>query len=240
MDERQDNQTPLIPETSLEDLQKQAIEPYTVCVIPCKISSTRLPNKNFLPVDDYPMMMWAVMKAMCCPQIDLICISTDNAELLKEKVPSLSAKMFDDIAMLQRGSEFLHPDTPIYNLITEAIQALAFNQLLKKAPTHVVMMQPNVPTLPQEVINDLVAAVVTGPNNVSRHFTLVPSTIFKEHIAGIMTGGCDAYKIAALTSPQYMDSYNYSVISADPEVHTAEDLEEVERILEERKKEEEE
>lgn len=226
----------MIPETSLEDLHKQATKPYTVCIIVCKVSSTRLPGKNFLEVDDYPMMMWAVMKAMCCPQIDLVCISTDNREILMEKVPNLNARMFDDIVLAQRGPEFMHPDTPIYNLIMEAIQALAINEAFERPPTHVVMMQPNVPTIPQEVINDLVDAVVTGPYNVARHFFVNPD-IDNEWLSGVMTGGCDAYKIAALTSPVAMDSYNFCVLSADPEVHDEESLELVNSIIKDRNRE---
>jgi len=238
MDERQDHKTPLIPETSLKDLQRRAKESYCVAVIPCKCGSRRLPDKNFLDVDGFPMVMWTVMKAMCCPNIDLVCISTDNTELFIEKVPNLSARMFDQVALLQRGPEFMHPDTPVYNLIMEAIQGLGYNKVLKRPPTHVVMMQPNVPTVPQEVINDLVRAVVEGESNVARHFSVTLDCFDKEWVSGVMTGGCDAYKIAALTNPVAMDSYNYCIISADLEVHTAEDLKMVEELLEERKKDE--
>lgn len=238
MDEGQDNKTPMIPETSLKDLQAQATKPYTVCVIPCKVSSARLPGKNFMEVDDYPMMMWAVMKAMCCPQIDLVCISTDNRDLLMEKVPNLKAKMFDEIVLAQRGPDFLHPDTPIYNLIMEAIQALAVNEALERPPTHVVMMQPNVPTIPQVVINSLVFAVVVENFNVARHYyTTVVRGTESNRLGGVMTGGCDAYKIAALTSPVAMDSYNYAIITADPEVHEQESLELVNEIIKDRKRE---
>ena len=232
MDERQDHKTPLIPETSLKDLQRKAKESYCVAVIPCKCGSRRLPDKNFLEVAEFPMVLWAVMKAHCCPHIDLVCISTDDADLLMEKVPSLSARMFDEVAVVKRGPEFMHPDTPVYNLIMEAIQSLAVNDVLKRPPTHVVMMQPNVPSLPQIIVNDLVKSVVEGESNVARHFSVTTECFNKEWVSGVMTGGCDAYKIAALTNPVAMDSYNYCVISADLEIHTAEDLKMVEELLE--------
>ena len=236
MDDRQDNKPPLIPESSFEDMRKKATKPYAVAILPCKIGSTRLPNKNFLEVDGYPMMMWSLMKAVCCPHIDLICISTDNTELLQEKVPNIGASMFDDVILLQREAVNMHPETPIFNLVVAALTTLAAKDALKRPPTHVVMMQPNVPTIPQEVINELVAAVVTGPYNVSRHFSVNLDCFDKEWVSGVMTGGCDAYKISALTSPVHMDSYNYAVITADPEVHDQEGLDRVNSIIEERKK----
>ena len=221
----------------MKELEDKIRTPYCVCVIPCKISSNRLGEKNFLEVDGYPMMMWALMKAMCCPQIDLVCISTDNTELLQEKVPNIGASMFDDVILLQREAVNMHPETPIFNLVVAALTTLAAKDALKRPPTHVVMMQPNVPTIPQEVINELVAAVVTGPYNVSRHFSVNLDCFDKEWVSGVMTGGCDAYKISALTSPVHMDSYNYAVITADLEVHTQVDLDKVNTIIEERNKE---
>jgi len=240
MDERQDNKAPLIPETTLRELQGQATKPYCVAVIPCKCGSTRLPDKNFLEVLGFPMVVWSVMKAICCPHINQVVISTDNTELFLEKAPNLQAKMFDDVACLQRGTAFMHPDTPIYSLIGEALQGLAANEHLERPPTHVVMLQPNVPSLPQILVNDLVKAVVEGPYNVARHYSVALECFDKEWVSGKMTGGCDAYKIAALVDPTHMDSYNYSIISADLEIHTEEDLKMVEDLLEQRMKDKEE
>jgi len=98
----------------------------------------------------------------------------------------------------------------------------------------------DLPSLPQVIVNDLVKAVVEGPYNVARHYSVTSECFDKEWVAGVMTGGCDAYKIAALVDPTHMDSYNYSIISADLEIHTAEDLKMVEDLLEQRMKDKEE
>lgn len=199
---------------------KEMKGPYTVCVIPCKVTSRRLPDKNFQEVEGYPMMLWAVMKAMCCPDIDLVVVSTDNADELMRKAPSFGSPRFDRVILLKR-EQYTGPDDPIYAVVVETIRVLMANEALERDVTNVVMMQPNVPTIDQAVINRLVAAVVREGYNVARHFDQ----------SGAMTGGCDAYKIGALSSPVLMDSYNFAVFTNDVEVHDKDDLELVRQVM---------
>lgn len=194
--------------------------PYTVAVIPCKVASRRLADKNFREVGGKPMMLWAVMKAMCCPDINLVAVSTDDTDALLAQVPQFNSSIFDRVVLMKRY-ENTGPEDPIYSVVVEALQLLAKHEMLERDITHVVMMQPNVPTISQAVINRLVAAVVHEPYNVARHFDK----------SGAMTGGCDAYKIGALQSPVLMDSYNFGMWTDDTEIHTAEDLELAEQVM---------
>jgi len=199
---------------------KKVSAPYVVAVIPCKTLSDRLPFKNFQDVGGKPMMLWAVMRAMCCPDIDLVAISTENSDEVMKRVPQLSSSIFDRVILMDRV-EARHPNDPLFAVVIDALHQLGIKGVMERDPTHLVLLQPNVPTLDQGVVNRLVAAVVHDNFNVARHFD--PS--------GAMTGGCDAYKIGALQSPIVMDSYNYAVVTNDIEVHTAEDLEVVRQVV---------
>jgi hypothetical protein len=224
-------------ERSLEEMERDAQRTLTVCVIPCKVDSRRLEHKNFLEVDGGKMITHVMLKALNCPNIDLVAVSTDDVDAFLEQCPEVNSSVFEEVFIFPRGEEFRHPDTSIFMLILEALQTLEANNALEGPPTHVVMMQPNVPTIPQEAIDALVAAVVTGPHNVARHFCVSPfSVLVEDQVAGAMTGGCDAYKIGALNSPVNMDSYNFAVMTGDPEIHDAAELEVAERIMQERKK----
>jgi hypothetical protein len=225
-------------ERSLSEMKAEAETTYCIGIIPCKTGSARLANKNFLEVDGRPMVVNTVVKAMSCPHIDMVCISTDNPDLLQDKAPHLCLPTFDAVRVAYRSPNVMHPETPIYNIIGDALKHLAQNNQFERAPTHVVMMQPNVPGIDQEVINELVAAVVEGPYNVARHYSVSIKDVLKgdDWIRGPMTGGCDAYKIGALTDPTMMDSYNYAVLTTDLEVHTQDDLDMAIDLMKERRR----
>lgn len=224
MDNGQHPDEEISRELTSDELVAEVNRKFTCCIIPCKIDSNRLKSKNFREVNGRPMIIWTVLKAMACPHIDMIAISTDDHEKFKEILPEISLSVFDEVVIVQRGEAYLDPTTPIYNLVLEALNTLDGHGLLEIAPTHVVMLQPNVPGIPQEVIDDLVGAVVEGSYNVARHF----------NSSGAMTGGCDAYKVGALTMVQNMDSYNYGRWTEDVEVHDEAELELVDQAMKKR------
>ena len=192
-----------------------------IAIIPCKITSRRLPHKNFIEVNGTPMTIWTLWKALHCPYIDHVAISTDNIDMVIDKLPQLDNSAFSRAMLVSRGEYVRHPDVALYLVIRDAIKMLTTGMYVQDNPTHVVLMQPNVPTLPQYAIDQVVEAVVEGKYNVARHYNL----------EGAETGGCCAYKAHALMEVAIMDSDNFAVLSADPEVHTLEDLSIVDRIF---------
>jgi len=198
------------------ELLRSVLSPERLCVavIPCKLSSARLSKKNVRQIGGVPMVLHAVVKALSCPYVDLVVVSTDDATLLQEEVPQFKSSLFDASYIIQRSGPACHPDAVVYSIVQDALQLLGLHGIIKQTVTHLVMMQPNVPTLPQDVVDKLVKAVVVEDYNVARHFDT----------GGAMTGGCDAYKFAAFQSVQLMDAYNFAVLTPDLEIHTEEDL----------------
>jgi N-acylneuraminate cytidylyltransferase len=207
----------------VEELRADVMRPKRLCVaiIPCKMTSKRLPRKNLRLVAGIPMVLHALMKAKSCPFIDMVVVSTDNVEELQKELPQLKSSLFEDVYLVQRSGALCQPETPIYLIVQDALQILARARVIDRSITHLVMLQPNVPTLPHEAVDLLVEAVVVKNYNVARHF----------NTSGAMTGGCDAYKFPAFQSAQLMDTYNFGFMSPDLEIHTEEDLVMAEQVF---------
>jgi len=192
-----------------------------IAVIPAKVVSQRLHEKNFTKVNGTPMTIWVLWKALQCPYIDHVVVSTDDMEVFLEKLPELDHPVFKDVMAVSRGPDVRHPEVALYWVIRDALSMVTSGGYVQDDPTHVVLMQPNVPTIPQEVIDRLVKAVVEEHYNVARHYNL----------EGAETGGCDAYKIQALMEAPIMDADNFAMWSDDPEVHDIHDLNVVDQIF---------
>lgn len=53
----------------------------TICLIPAKGCSTRLPRKNLLPLNGTPLVVRAIEKARCSNLFDIVCVSTEDEEV---------------------------------------------------------------------------------------------------------------------------------------------------------------
>jgi len=53
----------------------------TLCVIPSRIGSTRLPRKPLLPIQGKPLVQWVYENASKCPILDKVIVATDNEEI---------------------------------------------------------------------------------------------------------------------------------------------------------------
>lgn len=53
----------------------------SICLIPAKGASTRLPHKNVLPLDGHPMIAYAIRKAIKSNIFDTVCVSTEDEEI---------------------------------------------------------------------------------------------------------------------------------------------------------------
>jgi 3-deoxy-manno-octulosonate cytidylyltransferase (CMP-KDO synthetase) len=52
-----------------------------ICVIPSRISSTRLPRKPLLPIQGKPMIQWVYENALRCDLLDDVVVATDSHEI---------------------------------------------------------------------------------------------------------------------------------------------------------------
>jgi 3-deoxy-manno-octulosonate cytidylyltransferase (CMP-KDO synthetase) len=52
-----------------------------LCVIPSRISSTRMPRKALLPIQGKPMVQWVYQNAQRCDVIEKVVVATDSEEI---------------------------------------------------------------------------------------------------------------------------------------------------------------
>ena len=55
-----------------------------IAFIPFRTGSSRLKNKNILPLADLPLAAWSVVAANKCSKIDKIILSTDSEECYQQ------------------------------------------------------------------------------------------------------------------------------------------------------------
>ena len=55
----------------------------TILIMPVKKNSSRLKNKNILPILDKPMFIFTLFEAMKCKFIDKFYVSTESEEIIK-------------------------------------------------------------------------------------------------------------------------------------------------------------
>ncbi len=53
----------------------------TVCIIPSRLHSTRLPRKPLLPIQGKPMIQWTYENAHACRQLNKVVVATDAPEI---------------------------------------------------------------------------------------------------------------------------------------------------------------
>lgn len=79
------------PEKGFEEEIKRLCRPRTVCVIPARLKSTRLPEKVLLSIAGKPMLERVYQAAIACPQFDEVVFAVD-AEVTKRLVEGFGAK----------------------------------------------------------------------------------------------------------------------------------------------------
>lgn len=88
------NPTPIVYDSHMKIL----------CVIPSRISSTRLPRKPLLPIQGKPMIQWTYENAIRCPILSDVIVATDS-----EDIANVITKIGGKVAMtdpaIPTGSE---------------------------------------------------------------------------------------------------------------------------------------
>ena len=76
----------------------------TLCVIPSRIGSTRMPRKPLLPIQGKPMIQWVYENASRCNQLADVIVATDSEEIAA-LVEGIGGKVMMTDPALQTGSD---------------------------------------------------------------------------------------------------------------------------------------
>lgn len=75
-----------------------------LCVIPSRISSTRLPRKPLLPIQGKPMIQWTYENAIRCPILSDVIVATDSQEIA-DLISGIGGKVAMTDPAIPTGSE---------------------------------------------------------------------------------------------------------------------------------------
>jgi CMP-N,N'-diacetyllegionaminic acid synthase len=106
------------------------------CLIPARMNSTRLKNKNVLNFFKKPLIYWTIKIASKCKYFDKILVSSDNDKIKK------ITKKFKNVEFLKRPKKISEKDTKMENVLKHAIDYLKKRNLFYDAS---VILQPTSP-----------------------------------------------------------------------------------------------
>lgn len=117
-----------------------------LCVIPSRISSTRLPRKPLLPIQGKPMIQWVYENAKRCAVLDKVIVATDSHEIANV-IEALHGNVFMCDHEYATGSDRVaavaaqHPDADV-----------------------VINLQGDEPFIKPSMLEELVAPYLAGEN----------------------------------------------------------------------------
>lgn len=119
-----------------------------VAVIPARLASTRLPGKVLRPLHGRPMLAWVHAAVAGAEQIDAVYVATAD-DAVAEAAAALGAEVIRTRADHQTGTD----------RVAEAAELVAAQRAARgEAPTLIVNVQADEPTLSPAVIDTLVDA----------------------------------------------------------------------------------
>ena len=117
-----------------------------IAFIPFRSGSSRLKNKNILPLADLPLAAWSVVAANKCESIDKIILSTDSKEFYKliKSAANEVSNISKDIIFDHRSSEHSGTKVKIFDYIKHNLNTSLVDdndtliQLLPTSPFRIV------------------------------------------------------------------------------------------------------
>ena len=106
----------------------------TLCLIPAKGSSTRLPRKNLLPLAGFPLVAHSIRKALASKLFDTICVSTEDNEIAQV------SKQYGAEVPFIRPDRLSHDPSTVVDVILHALseyreQGVEFQKVCVLLPT---------------------------------------------------------------------------------------------------------
>lgn len=120
----------------------------TLCIIPAKGCSTRLPNKNLLPLGGESLIARIVRKAIATGMFSTICVSTESEEIAQ------AAKLAGAEVPFMRPEALSHDPSTIVDVILHAIEF--YESQKKRSFKNVCVL---LPTTPFVSVEDIKAAM---------------------------------------------------------------------------------
>ena len=109
----------------------------TILIMPVKKNSTRLKNKNILPIFDKPMFIFTLFEAMKCKFINKFYVSTESEEIIK------ICKNYE-VNFIKRPKRLSKKNVEKQEVIVNALDQLKKKKII---PNVVISLQANSPEL---------------------------------------------------------------------------------------------
>ena len=109
----------------------------TILIMPVKKNSTRLKNKNILPIFDKPMFIFTLFEAMKCKFINKFYVSTESEEIIK------ICKNYE-VNFIKRPKRLSKKNVEKQEVIVNALGQLKKKKII---PNVVISLQANSPEL---------------------------------------------------------------------------------------------
>jgi CMP-N-acetylneuraminic acid synthetase len=181
-----------------------------IAIIPAKINSSRLENKNIYPVLNKPMIIWTIEAALKSKYITEIIIST-NSEIILDLVKKYN------VNVIFRDTEFLSSDDAgTEDVIFDVVKKIKYNE------KYLVSLQANSPQITSKLIDEVIDL---GLNN-----NLHDVRVYNEN--GVSNGSVWLIYTKDLFKGR-LSKYCGAVINEMIDVHTLDDVKLVENLLKE-------
>lgn len=160
-----------------------------LCVIPSRISSTRLPRKPLLPIQGIPMVQWTFKNASRCDLLDEVIVATDDQEIAKT-IEQIGGKVVMTDPHIQTGSERVaavakdYPDVDIVINLQGDEPFIKPQMLAQLIAPYLAGETPEMTTLaypldPSEVNSPGVVKVITDLHQNALYFSRAPIPYYR-------------------------------------------------------------
>ncbi|GBD35445.1 CMP-N,N'-diacetyllegionaminic acid synthase [bacterium HR36] len=117
-------------------------------LIPARGGSQAIPKKNIVPLGGKPLIAWTIEVARRTPELEIIVVSTDSAEI------AAIAKQYGADVPFLRPAELARSDSPTIDAVLHALDWLAEHRDYR--PEAILLLQP---TSPFRSVEDIKAAL---------------------------------------------------------------------------------
>ena len=181
-----------------------------IALIPAKRNSSRLPDKNKYPFMGKPLISWTLDEARKSKYIETIYVSTDDTTIKQIST--------------DKGASVI--DRP-YHLTLDPVgkrEVLVHALSIMARPDFICLLQANSPQIKVEDIDKAIEKVVNSGGTVKDCCSMNKDTLFTDGAIRVFE-----YNVVFKEGP---GMYQSCILTDYVDVHTKEDLEKVEKIIE--------
>lgn len=118
-----------------------------LAIIPARGGSKGVPRKNLRMVGGKPLLVWSIEAAQAAPSVDMVVVSSDDPEILKE------ARLAGAIAR-ERPAELATDEAATDPVLVHVVEGMTAYR-----PDFVVLLQPTVPIRRPGLVEDCIQAL---------------------------------------------------------------------------------